>query len=81
MKHDRHHFVPFFAPLSTQKNEKNEKKTPGDIIILHKCTKTHDDTWKWKNKTKWKKKEKNHGDITSWSDEPWDGSWYIVHNK
>ena len=26
MKHDTHHFVPFFAPLSTQKNEKNEKK-------------------------------------------------------
>ena len=44
MKHDTHHFVPFFAPLSTQKNEKKEKKTPGDIIILHKCTKTHDDT-------------------------------------
>ena len=38
-----------FIPLTTQKIEtlknwkkKKNKKTPGDIIILHKCTKTHD---------------------------------------
>ena len=34
------HFGPFFALLS-QNEKKNEKKqkTPGDIIILHMCTK------------------------------------------
>ena len=38
------YFLPFYPPNS-QKNEnfkRNEKKTPGDIIIFHKCTKTHD---------------------------------------
>ena len=37
-------FCPF-TPLTAQKSKlkKNEKKkTPGDIIILHKCTKNHD---------------------------------------
>ena len=37
-------FLPFYSP-NTLKNEniRNEKKkTPGDIIILHKCTKNHD---------------------------------------
>ena len=31
-------------PLKTQKNQNFEKmkKTPGDIIILHKCTKNYD---------------------------------------
>ena len=36
-------FLPVYPP-NTPKNknfEKNEK-TPGDIIILHKCTKNHD---------------------------------------
>ena len=37
------HFLPF-CPLTTQKIKilKNWKKTPRDIIILHKCTKNHD---------------------------------------
>ena len=36
-------FCPFTL-LIAQKNKisKNWKKKPGDIIILHKCTKTHD---------------------------------------
>ena len=36
-------FLPFYLP-NTLKNEdiKNEKKNPGDIIILHECTKNHD---------------------------------------
>ena len=50
MKHDRQNFLSFwtvfchFTPLTTQKIKilKNWKKTPGDIIILHKCTKNHD---------------------------------------
>ena len=35
-------FCPF-SPLTTQKIKmfKKFKKTPGDIIILHKCTKNH----------------------------------------
>ena len=45
------YFLPFYPPPAThpnsQKNEnskkmKKKKKKPGDIIILHKCTKTHD---------------------------------------
>ena len=37
------HFVPFYLP-NNLKNQNFEKlkKTPGDIIILHKCTKNHD---------------------------------------
>ena len=40
------HFGPFFALLPS-KNPKNQdfeklKKTPGDMLILHKCTKNHD---------------------------------------
>ena len=37
------YFSPFY-PLTCLKNEnfKKRKKTPGDIIILHKCTKNHD---------------------------------------
>ena len=43
----RQNFLSFwtiFCPLTTQKIKilKNWKKTPGDIIILHKCTKNHD---------------------------------------
>ena len=36
-------FCPF-TPLTAQKIKikKKMKKTPGDIIILHKCTKNHD---------------------------------------
>ena len=36
-------FFPFY-PLTTQKIKilKNWKKPPGDIIILHKCSKNHD---------------------------------------
>ena len=36
---------PFPPPYNSQKNEnfkKKKKKMPADIIILHKCTKTHD---------------------------------------
>ena len=40
------HFGPFFAllPLKNLKNQNFEKmkKVPGDVIILHKCTKNHD---------------------------------------
>ena len=43
------HFGPFFSLLlppflNNPKNENFEKlkKVPGDIIILHKCTKNHD---------------------------------------
>ena len=39
------HFLPFY-PHNSPKNKtikkKKMKKTPGDIIILHKCTKNHD---------------------------------------
>ena len=37
------YFLPF-CPLTCPKNEnfKKMKKMPGDIIILHKCTKNHD---------------------------------------
>ena len=40
------HFGLYFAPLAP-KSPKNEyfetkQKNPGDIIILHKCTKNHD---------------------------------------
>ena len=39
-------FLPFYPPPppNSPKNEniKKMKKTPGDIIILHNCTKTHD---------------------------------------
>ena len=37
------YFLPFYSPNSP-KNESFEKmkKTPGDIIILHTCTKNHD---------------------------------------
>ena len=37
------HFLPFYPP-NNPKNQNFEKlkKTPGDIIILHKCTKNHD---------------------------------------
>ena len=38
------HFRSFFAFLPHQQHEKSKfwKKAPGDIIILHKCTKNHD---------------------------------------
>ena len=40
------HFGLFFALLRPEKRkrkfQKNEKKTPGGIIILHKCTKNDD---------------------------------------
>ena len=38
-----YHFLPFYHPnnLKNQNFEKM-KKTPGDIIILPKCTKNHD---------------------------------------
>ena len=45
------HFGLFFVLLpltarkmkiSKKKTKKNEEKNPGDIIILHKCTKNHD---------------------------------------
>ena len=37
-------WVIFFYPLSSQKieNLKTNEKTPGDIIIAHRCTKNHD---------------------------------------
>ena len=44
-------FLPFYPPpirpnnLENQKFEKMKKKTPGDIIILHKCTINDNYTW------------------------------------
>ena len=36
------HFGLFFAHLPKKSNFKKMKKKPGDIIILHMCTKNHD---------------------------------------
>ena len=39
------HFGLFFTLIQPQKSKfknKNEKKKPGDIIILHMCTKNYD---------------------------------------
>ena len=39
------HFEPFFAISPNHQKNKNLEKmknTPGDIIVLHKCTKNHD---------------------------------------
>ena len=36
-----YHFGPFFALLLPNQNFEKMKKTPGDITILHKCTKNH----------------------------------------
>ena len=37
------HFLPFYPPNSPKNGNIYKKmKTPGDIIILHKCTKTQD---------------------------------------
>ena len=49
MKHERQNYLSFwvifcpFTTLTTQKFKilKKWKKAPGDIIILHKCTKNH----------------------------------------
>ena len=50
MEHDRQnffvildHFLPFYPPKNLKnQNFEKMKKTPWDIIILHKCTKNHD---------------------------------------
>ena len=37
------HFLPFYSPNSPKnQNFEKMKKMPGDIIILHKCTKNYD---------------------------------------
>ena len=37
------HFLPLYSPNSPKKkNLQKMKQTPGDIIILHKCTKNYD---------------------------------------
>ena len=37
------YFLPFYLPNSPKnQNLEKKKKTPGDIIILHMCTKNHD---------------------------------------
>ena len=36
------HILPFYPPNSLKNENIKKMKTPGDIIILHKCTKTHD---------------------------------------
>ena len=37
------HFLPFYSShYPRNQNFEKQKKTPGDIIILHKCTKNHD---------------------------------------
>ena len=35
-------FLPFYPPNLKNQNFEKLKKVPGDIIILHKCTKNHD---------------------------------------
>ena len=35
------YFLPFYIPNSPEKNSQKWKKTPGDTIILHKCTKNY----------------------------------------
>ena len=36
-------FLPFYPPMDPEnQNFEKMKKAPGDIIILHKCTKNHD---------------------------------------
>ena len=35
------HFLPFYS-LKNENSKKKMKKTPGDIIILYKCTKNND---------------------------------------
>ena len=47
MAHDRYNYFSIwaiFCPFTFKKSKffKNEKKTHGDIIILHKCAKNHD---------------------------------------
>ena len=42
------HFLPFYPPnIPKNQNLQKIKKTPGDIIILHKCTKSHDNVLSW----------------------------------
>ena len=36
------HFLPFYPPNIPENLNFEKKKTPGDIIILHKCTKNRD---------------------------------------
>ena len=36
------HILPFYPPNSPKNENIKKMITPGDIIILHKCTKTHD---------------------------------------
>ena len=36
------HILTFYPPNSPKNENIKKMKTPGDIIILHKCTKTHD---------------------------------------
>ena len=60
-------FLPFY-PSNNPKNkifEKMKKKTPRDIIILHKCSKNHDHMLHWQpKKSEFKKTmKKNPGDI------------------
>ena len=35
-------FLPFDPPNLKNQSFEKMKKTPGDIIILHECTKNHD---------------------------------------
>ena len=35
-------FFPHLPPINPKNQNLKSKKTPGDIIILHKCTKNHD---------------------------------------
>ena len=49
MEHNRHnffvildHFLPFYHNNPKNQDFEKMKKTPRDIIILHKCTKNHD---------------------------------------
>ena len=60
MVHDRCNcyfsFWAIFCPFTPLTAQKIKKKTPGDIIILHMCTKTYDHRWMngWMEKvTQW----------------------------
>ena len=35
-------FLPFYLPNTLKNKNMKNKKNPGNIIILHKCTKNHD---------------------------------------
>ena len=74
-------FCAIFCPTNNPKKWKKWRKKTPEISSFYtsapKLMMTHENEKTKQNE----KKEKNTEDITSWSDDPWDGSWYMVHNK